>query len=125
MVELVEWLVNLVNETWERRGELEPDTTVHQPLQPLELYPLLPETSCRACGENTCFNFALKLTTGQVPLKHCPPLYEPDLEGQRAQLEELLATKHPLQWEGGRLRLWGGFSKRTKRGGSHVGGSFR
>lgn len=97
VVEVVEGLVDLVNETWERRAELEPDTTVHQPLQPLELYPLLPGTNCRACGESTCFNFALKLTTGQASLTRCPPLYEPGFEAQRARLEELLATKHPLR----------------------------
>ena len=97
LVEVVEGLVRLVNETWERREELEPDTTIHQPLQPLEIFPQLPRTNCRVCGESTCFNFALKLTTGQAALKACTPVYEPGFEDQRAQLEELLATKQPLR----------------------------
>ena len=34
---MIERLVNLVNQTWEEREHLEPDTTTHQRLQPLEL----------------------------------------------------------------------------------------
>lgn len=97
VVEVVEQLVNLVNEVWEKREDIEPDTTTHKPLQPLELRRLLPQTNCRVCGENTCFNFALKLAAGQVELSACTPLYdEPALDGKRAQLESLLATRWPV-----------------------------
>ena len=57
--EVIDQLVDLVNQTWARRDEIEPDTTTHKRLQPLELYSLLPRTNCRACGEQTCFYFAL------------------------------------------------------------------
>jgi ArsR family metal-binding transcriptional regulator len=94
--EAIDQLVALVNQTWARRDELEPDATTHERLQPLELYKLLPRTNCRACGEDTCFNFALKLVAAQSDLEDCSPLYEaPSYEGQRGELELLLATKWP------------------------------
>jgi ArsR family metal-binding transcriptional regulator len=97
--ELVERLVNLINQTWEKRDQIEPDTTTHKRLQPLELYQLLPKTNCKACGQATCFNFALKLVAGQAKLDNCTPLYEPSEEAsyseQRARLESLLASKWP------------------------------
>jgi ArsR family metal-binding transcriptional regulator len=93
----IERLIDLVNEIWEKRDEIEPDTTTHERLQPLELYKLLPQTNCGACGENTCFNYALKLAAGQTELHKCTPLYdESGYEEKRTQLEELLATKWPI-----------------------------
>ena len=94
--EFISWLVDLVNQTWERRGEIEPDTTTHDRRQPLELYRLLPLTNCKQCGEETCFAFSLKLAAGQVDVGGCPPLdQEQAYAGQRTQLEALLATKWP------------------------------
>lgn len=94
--EVIEQLVDLVNRTWDRRDELEPDTTTHKRLQPLELYHLLPRTNCRACGEDTCFNFALKLVAAQSELERCTPLYvEEGHEDERTQLESLLSSKWP------------------------------
>jgi len=95
--EMIEQLVKLVNDNWEKRGEIEPDTTTRENLQPLELYRLLPRTNCKACGESTCFSFALKLAAGQVKVEQCTPLYsEDDKEPQRAQVESLLKTKRTL-----------------------------
>jgi ArsR family metal-binding transcriptional regulator len=89
--------VDLVNQTWARRDEIEPDTTTHKRLQPLELYRLLPRTNCRACGEDTCFNFALKLVAAQSELARCTPLYgQEGFEEERSQLESLLSTKWPV-----------------------------
>lgn len=96
VVAMVERLVDLVNQVWEKHDELEPDTTTHKRLQPLELYQLLPKTNCKACGEETCFNFALKLVAAQATLALCTPLYEQAaFEAQRSQLESLLATRWP------------------------------
>jgi ArsR family metal-binding transcriptional regulator len=95
--EVIQNLVELVNEVWEKRGEIEPDTTTRENLQPLELYRLLPKTNCKACGESTCFSFALKLAAGQVDLSQCKPLYaERRYEEQKEQLEFLLETKRTL-----------------------------
>jgi ArsR family metal-binding transcriptional regulator len=75
----IKMLVELVNQIWERRGEIVPDTTTHQPLTPLEIYDLLPRTNCRQCGEPTCYTFALKLAAGQKNLVNCPPLSDQGL----------------------------------------------
>ena len=94
---MIEYLVKLVNDVWERRAQIEPDTSTRENLQPLELYKLLPQTNCRLCGESSCFNFALKLAAGQVELRQCEPLHEEgNYEEQRGQLEFLLAVKRPL-----------------------------
>ncbi|MBI5570096.1 MAG: hypothetical protein HY914_09135 [Desulfomonile tiedjei] len=94
---IIDELVKLVNQVWERREEIEPDSRTHENLQPLELYRLLPRTNCKACGENTCFNFALKLAAGQTTLEQCGPLYaQKEYEEERTQLEWHVATKRPL-----------------------------
>ena len=74
--EVVELLVRLVNDVWDKRDQIEPDHTTHERLQPLELLRSLPRTNCKDCGENSCFNFALKLAAGQVQLAQCRPLYD-------------------------------------------------
>jgi ArsR family metal-binding transcriptional regulator len=95
--EIIEELVKLVNDVWERRDKIEPDTSTRENLQPLELYKLLPKTNCKVCGESSCFNFALKLAAGQVELKQCEPLHEEaDYGEQRGLLESLLEKKRPL-----------------------------
>jgi ArsR family metal-binding transcriptional regulator len=95
--EIIEALVKLVNDVWERREEIEPDTTTRENLQPLELYRLLPRTNCKICGESTCFTFALKLAAGQLELKCCEPLYAEDqYHEQREQLETLITTRRTL-----------------------------
>lgn len=95
--ETIERLVKLVNDTWEKRGEIEPDETSRENLQPLELFRLLPKTNCKECGESSCFNYALKLAAGQVKLADCRPLHRDEqYDENRAQLESLLATKRPL-----------------------------
>ena len=40
----------------------------------MAVYKLLPRTNCRQCGEQTCYNFALKLVVGQKTLADCPAL---------------------------------------------------
>jgi len=92
---VVRQLVDLVNETWARRAELTPDTTVRQRRQPLELYRLLPRTNCGACGETTCFNFALQLAAGRAELPACAPLQEAGREAARQELETMLQTRWP------------------------------
>jgi ArsR family metal-binding transcriptional regulator len=93
--QVVERLVKLVNETWERRDQLEPDWNTHPRLQPLQVYGLLPQTNCKACGEDSCFGFALKLVAGQIELERCTPLHDPSFEEQRTRLASQLETKWP------------------------------
>jgi len=94
--EVADQLVDLVNRVWDMRAELQPDTTTHRRLQPLELFKLLPRTNCKQCGEETCFNFALKVAAAQRELSQCAPLCtEARWEAQRSRLESLVATRWP------------------------------
>jgi len=94
---LIEELVQLVNNVWDERDRIVPESTSRENLQPLELYRLLPRTNCKKCGEASCFNFALKLAAGQIELEKCEPLVaEVEYREQRAQIGSLLATKRPL-----------------------------
>ncbi len=88
-------LVDLVNRTWERREKIEPDYETHQRPAPMALYQLLPRTNCKACGQSTCFTFALKLAASQVRTEDCPALLGPQHAEQRAQLAGLLAVDMP------------------------------
>ena len=90
-------LVSLVNRTWERRSEIEPDYERHQQPGPMAVYELLPQTNCGVCGQLTCFTFALRLVARQARLKDCPPLLEPEYAVQRARLADLLAMDSPKE----------------------------
>ncbi len=83
-------LVDLVNRTWERRAEITPDYEIHQRPTPMAVYGLLPRTNCRRCGEATCFTFALKLTSSQVPLERCPVVFEAEYAPRLAELQAIL-----------------------------------
>jgi len=88
-------IVDLVNSTWERRDEIEPDHEMHKRPGPMEIYKLLPRTNCKACGQPTCFIFAGKLVVGQAELADCPVLREAQYAPQLAQLAELLGVEVP------------------------------
>lgn len=95
--EVVEQMVRMVNDVWNRRSEIQPDSKTRENLQPLELYRLLPRTNCKACGESSCFSFALKLAAGQVGLVQCEPVYsEAEHQSRKEQLNALLAAKRTL-----------------------------
>ena len=91
----VEGLVKLVNRTWERRDEIEPDHEMHRRPGPLDIYRLLPQTNCKACGQPTCYIFALKLAAGQVKLNDCPVIQEPEYADQRLQLQGMIVEDMP------------------------------
>ena len=94
---VIDEMVKLVNDVWDQRGEIIPENTSRENLQPLELYRLLPLTNCKICGEASCFNFALKLAAGQIELEKCEPLFVEVAYGeQRAHIQSLLAAKRPL-----------------------------
>lgn len=86
----LEGLIALVNRTWERRAEIEPDSSVRQRPTPMAIYKLLPNTNCKQCGEPTCYSFALKLSVSQKYLADCPPLFEPQHNEKRIALEAIL-----------------------------------
>ena len=88
-VEVLARLQRLINDTWDRRDEIEPSTVERKRLNPLDVYKLLPGTNCRACGQPTCLVFANKLVVGQADLAQCTPLCQ--AEPYREQWAELQA----------------------------------
>ena len=82
-------LIDLVNTTWAGRSEIAPSEVVRRRPSHLALFKLLPGSNCKACGEPTCYNFALKLALSQRALDDCPVLFERDYAEQRAELEAL------------------------------------
>ncbi len=92
----VEGIIALVNRTWERRDQIEPNYETRRRPTGLEVYKLLPRTNCKACGEASCFAFANKLAAGQVRLEACTPLFEdPKYAQQREELAALLDVDLP------------------------------
>jgi len=83
-------LVKTINETWERRADIEPDYRKRDRLKPMDVYKLLPGTNCKACGEPSCFLFALKVTAGKVEVKNCQPLFTDGYRNEREELQDLL-----------------------------------
>jgi len=86
----IEGLVELVNRTWERRGEIVPNLETHQCPTAMSVFKLLPGTNCKQCGQPTCWSFALKLVAAQVGLDDCAPLQMAAHIDHRTALETVL-----------------------------------
>jgi ArsR family metal-binding transcriptional regulator len=93
--EILKWLKQEINATWERRGEIVPSFAVAAPPRLLEILKLLPRTNCRACGQPTCMVFALQVGQGAQGLEGCPYL-DPD---HQRRLREYLRPFHLLDQE--------------------------
>jgi ArsR family metal-binding transcriptional regulator len=59
--EILKWLQDLINETYKKREQIEPNYSMAAELKALDIYKLLPGTSCKKCGELACLAFAVKL----------------------------------------------------------------
>jgi len=59
-------------------------------LSPIEIYKLLPGTSCKECGETNCMAFAAKLVNREATLEECKPLLEEKYVDNFAELWSLL-----------------------------------
>ena len=87
---VLDWVKDLVNETWERRSEITPSDRRAASLTALQLYRLLPGTNCGKCGEPTCLALAVKLAEEEATLEQCSPLLEAPHTEKRDRLVELL-----------------------------------
>ena len=72
--EILEWLKQEINATWERRGEIVPRFEVAAQPRIFEIFKLLPRTNCRACGQPTCLVFAVQASQGAQRLADCANL---------------------------------------------------
>lgn len=92
--ELMGRLSNLVNETYEKRGEIEPSYEQRQKLKAVDIYKLLPGAIhgryCRECGEATCLTFAAKLVAEELHITRCKLLLAEEFEEKRKALIEIL-----------------------------------
>jgi len=87
---ILEWLKKEINDTWDRRAEIEPTYESAPTPQMMEILKLLPKTNCRKCGEPTCIVFALRAAEGTKEAEDCPEL----IDEKRGRLEEYLSRFH-------------------------------
>ena len=71
---IVEWLKQEINDTWERRAEIQPSYESAPKPKVIEILRLLPKTNCRECGQPTCMVFATQVAEGGKGPEDCPPL---------------------------------------------------
>lgn len=89
---VIEDLRRLVNETWDRRDEIQPRFEHVRRPGALEVLRHLPRTNCGGCGVPTCLAFAALVATDPTALERCPDLALPDRAGSLVRLRELLGA---------------------------------
>ncbi len=89
-VRMVERLIKMIERVWEGREEIQPSYKRREPPKAIGVYKLLPGGNCRACGQPTCFIFALKVTTGEADVSQCGLLFDGSHEEQRKALLDML-----------------------------------
>jgi ArsR family metal-binding transcriptional regulator len=85
------WLTELINDTWARRGEIEPCYQRRERLTALAIYKLLPRTNCGRCSAPTCLAFAVELASEKRSLLQCAPLFGAPFAEKRRLLATMLA----------------------------------
>ena len=86
--EILEWLRQVINDTWERRHEIKPRLDVPSKPRILDILKLLPKSNCGQCGLPTCLVFAAQVSEGLKSPTACPPLKEQN----RIRLTDFLAN---------------------------------
>jgi ArsR family metal-binding transcriptional regulator len=71
---ILEWLKGEINDTWEKRDEIEPSFETPEKPKLIEILKLLPKTNCKECGQPTCMVFATQVAEGGRGPEDCPPL---------------------------------------------------
>jgi ArsR family metal-binding transcriptional regulator len=93
---LLDALRDLLNQTWEQRETIEPRNEERRTPRPLDVWELLPRTSCRQCGEATCMAFGFALLEARRRMEECVPLLEANAVEQRETLRGLLGNFEPV-----------------------------
>ena len=88
--DVLKWLKDLINETNDKRDQIEPNYSMAAELKALDIYRLLPGTSCKKCGELTCLAFAVKLVGREIGITRCSPIFSEEYQQRRRVLIELL-----------------------------------
>ena len=83
---ILQWLMREINETWEKRHEIEPSESIAAKPMLMEVLKRLPKTNCGECGQPTCMVFSSLVVQGIKGPEHCPSLDD----NNRHELEEYL-----------------------------------
>lgn len=94
--EIMDLIKNLVNDTYDKKEEVEPLYEMRQQPKVIDVYKNLPKSNCKKCGEVTCMAFASKLLQGQHSIKKCPAIYE---ENNKEMLEQVEMMMQMLGYE--------------------------
>ncbi len=73
-IKIVEWLIGEINDSWEKRDEIEPCYEGMPKPKVLEILKLLPKTNCKECSSPTCMVFATLVAEGAKDSSDCPQL---------------------------------------------------
>ncbi len=85
---ILHWLTQEINDTWEKREQIEPSFQGISKPQVLEVLKLLPRNNCRRCGQTTCMVFSLLVADGVKGPKDCPGLSNPSRTKLETYLEQ-------------------------------------
>ncbi len=88
--EILEWLKDLINETYQRKDQIEPNYSEGDHLKPSDIQKLLPGTNCKECGFRSCLAFAFKLVDQKIDVDKCLPLFSDQFKEKRKVLLEIL-----------------------------------
>jgi ArsR family metal-binding transcriptional regulator len=88
--EILNWLKDLINETYQKKDQIEPNYSEGDSLKPSDIQKLLPGTNCRECGYRSCLAFAFKLVDEKIEIVKCLPLFSDLFVEKRKVLLEIL-----------------------------------
>ncbi len=88
--ELLKWLKDVINDTYEKRDQIQPNYSMAAELKALDVFKLLPGTNCKKCGEPSCLAFAVKLVGREAEIGKCDPLFSEKYQEKQKVLFELL-----------------------------------
>ncbi len=88
--EVLNWFTDLINETYEKRGQIEPNFSSQDQLKPSDIQKLLPGINCKECGMRSCLAFAFKLVDQRIGIENCRPLFTDQFKEKRKILLDTL-----------------------------------
>ncbi|TDA69881.1 MAG: Fe-S cluster protein [Clostridia bacterium] len=90
--QVLDWLKDLINDTYRRRAEIEPCYETRSRPTALQIYQWLPRTNCRECGEVTCLAFAARLLLGEQSIGRSRPLFTGEYRHLKEAMLELVGA---------------------------------
>jgi ArsR family metal-binding transcriptional regulator len=89
--DILEWLRQVINDTWERRETIEPRFEVSPKPRILDILRLLPQNNCGACGLPTCLVFAAQVSEGIRGPDDCQPINDGNKQNLAAYLKNFIS----------------------------------